>query len=182
MNHQPFENWLLSHEQLDPQQETELDQHVKSCAGCANLAQAWQNVEAELKRAPQAAPAPGFSHRWQAVLAQKRSKRQRRMIGWIIALNLAAALAIFTALNWEQLANLSFPGLLVSALYTLTLVFARIDSAQLLIRLLLETANPVILIMAATIVGTGICALSLTWMFSIYKIFLPQGVRNEARY
>jgi hypothetical protein len=182
MNHQPFEDWLFSNEPIGSQQEASLRQHLENCPSCASMAQAWRSVETEIVRTPQAAPTPGFGKRWQARLAQKRSAQQRSLAWWVIGFNLSAALGIFLALNWNRLTSLSLSKLLVSALYTVTLLFARIDSAEVLFKLLLEEVNPIILISVTALVGTSLCALSLAWIFSMWKIYLPQGVRNEARH
>jgi hypothetical protein len=179
MNHQPFEDWLLSKEPITPEQETELRQHLHDCPDCTNLAFTWQAVAQELERAPQAAPAPGFGNRWQARLAEKRAQKQRRFTWWVIGLNLSAALGIFLALNLHRLSSLSFSQLLVSALYTFTLILARIDSAEVLFKLFFSEVNPLIPLGIISVIGTSLSVLSLIWIFSMWKIFIPQGARNE---
>jgi uncharacterized membrane protein YhaH (DUF805 family) len=181
MNHQPFEDWLLSKEPLAQEQEADLRQHLQDCPSCANLATAWQAVEHEIKQTAQAAPAPGFSERWQARLVEKRTQKQRRLAWWVIGLNLSAALGIFLALNYNRLASLSFSKLLVSALYSLTLLFARIDSAEVLVKMLFEEVNPLIPLAVISLTGSILSLLCLVWIASLLKIYIPQGARNEAR-
>ena len=177
MNHQPFEDWLLSKEALTQEQEAELHQHLQDCLACTNLATAWQAVEHEIKQAPQAAPAPRFNERWQARLAEKRTQKQRRLAWWM-----SAALGILLALNWNRLAGLSFANLLVNALYSFTLLSARIESAETLARILFAEVNPLIPLGVISFTGCVLTLLCLIWIASMLKIFIPQGVRNEARH
>jgi anti-sigma factor RsiW len=180
MNHQPFEDWLLSDEALDPEQETNLRQHLTGCPKCTTLSQALQSVEQEMKRAPQVSPTPGFTGRWQARLAEKRAQKQRRLVWWAIGFNLSAALGIFLALYWNRLASFSFSKMLALALYSITLLFARIGSAQVLLKLFFEEVNPIFPIAFIAVVATGLSVLSLIWIVTMWKIYIPQGVRNEA--
>ena len=180
MNHQPFEDWLLSDQSLDVEQETSLRQHLTDCPKCTTLSQALQSVEQEMARAPQLSPAPGFAGRWQARLAEKRAQKQRRLVWWAIGINLSAALGIFLALNWNRLASISVAKVLALALYTITLLFARIGSAQVLLRLLFEDVNPIIPIAIIAMAATGLSVLSLIWIVMMWKIYIPQGARNEA--
>ena len=181
MNHQPFEEWLLSKEALTQEQEAALHQHLQDCLACTHLAAAWQTVEHEIKQAPLAAPAPGFNQRWQARMAEKRARMQRRLAWWMIGINLSAALGIFLALNWNRLASLSFTNLLVTALFSFTLLSARIESTEALVKILFTEVNPLIPLGMVSFIGCIVTLLCLIWIASMFKIFIPQGARNEAR-
>ena len=180
MNHQPFEDWLLSDEPLDQEQETSLRQHLTDCLKCTTLSQVWQSVEQELARTPQISPAPGFTERWQARLAEKRAQMQRRLVWWAIGFSSSAALGIFLALNWNRLASFSFSKLLALALYSFTMLFARIDSAQVLFKLFFEDVNPIFPVAFVAVIATGLSILSLIWIVTMWKIYIPQGARHEA--
>jgi hypothetical protein len=187
MNHQPFEEWLLSKEPLAQGQEADLRQHLQECPSCANLTTAWQAVAYEIKQTAQAAPAPGFSQRWQARLAEKHAQKQRRLAWWVMGLNLSTALGIFLALNWNHLANLSFSNLLVNGLYSLTLLFARIDSAEILVRMLFEEVNPLIPLAFISLTGSILSLLCLVWIASLIKIYnflgeYPKAVNPKANH
>jgi len=179
MNHQPFEDWLLSDEPIDQEQEANLRQHLNDCPQCTTLSQALQSVEQEMARTPQVSPASGFTERWQARLAAKLAQQQRRLVWCAIGFSLSAALGIFLALNWNRLASLSFSKLLALALYSITLTFARIGSAQVLFKLLLEDVNPVIPIAFVALFATSLSVLCLVWIVTMWKIYIPQGVRHE---
>jgi hypothetical protein len=47
MNHEPFETWILSQreENLSPQQQTDLLEHMDECPRCQQMSTNWANVE-----------------------------------------------------------------------------------------------------------------------------------------
>ncbi len=98
MNHIPYEDWLLSEEELDPAQQAELKEHLAGCESCRKLAQAWQSVAVTIQKAPEMAPAPGFTNRWRERLIEEKVKRQRHLTWLILALCLGGALASLTGL------------------------------------------------------------------------------------
>ena len=81
MNHQPFENWLLDDEALTPQQQRDLQNHLRGCAACSGIADA--NLALHTVRL--AAPEPGFADRFRMRLAaRQREQLRRQAIGTVI--------------------------------------------------------------------------------------------------
>ena len=81
MNHQPFEDWLLEEKPINPKQKLELEAHLRVCTYCSALA-ATGNALHSVKKA---APAVGFTVRFQERLAkQKAAERRRRFWGTIV--------------------------------------------------------------------------------------------------
>lgn len=81
MNHQPFEDWLLSEELSDPKQKLELEAHLRTCSYCSALAE----TGTALRMVKKVSPAAGFSARFQARLAvQKAAERRRRLWGAVL--------------------------------------------------------------------------------------------------
>lgn len=81
MNHRPFEDWLLEDRPLTPQEARELQAHVRSCAACAAIAES--NLTLHSTRL--AAPAAGFTDRFQLRLAaRRREQRWRQVIGTLV--------------------------------------------------------------------------------------------------
>jgi membrane-associated protease RseP (regulator of RpoE activity) len=81
MNHQPFEDWLLEEKPINPKQKLELEAHLRVCTYCSALA-ATGNALHSVKKA---APAVGFTVRFQERLAkQKAVERRRRFWGTIV--------------------------------------------------------------------------------------------------
>ena len=94
MNHQPFRDWLLSEEKLSADQIREMQEHVRSCESCRQIEGAWNQVESAFRAIPQAQPAPGFTNRWQANLAEYLAHKQKRR-GWMmIGLNVVIILSL----------------------------------------------------------------------------------------
>ncbi len=81
MNHRPFEDWLANDQPLTNEQKRELQIHLKDCLHCAALSE----VNLELRAAKMAAPAAGFTARFQSRLAAQRVRERRnRLIGVLI--------------------------------------------------------------------------------------------------
>jgi hypothetical protein len=81
MNHRPFEDWLLNEQPLNNDQKRELQTHLHDCAHCAALAE----VNLELRSVKMAAPAAGFTARFQTRLAAQRVRERRnRLVGVLI--------------------------------------------------------------------------------------------------
>lgn len=81
MNHRPFEDWLLNEQPLKPEQKRELQTHLLDCTHCTALAE----VNLELHSVKMAAPAAGFTARFQARLeGQRVRERRNRLVGALI--------------------------------------------------------------------------------------------------
>ncbi len=81
MNHRPFEDWLSNNQPLTSEQKRELQTHLQDCAHCTALAE----VDLELNSVKMAAPAAGFTLRFQKRLAAQRvHERRNRLIGALI--------------------------------------------------------------------------------------------------
>lgn len=82
MNHWPFEDWLADGQPLTKEQKRELQSHMQDCAHCAALAE----VNLELHSTRLAAPAPGFTERFQARLTAQRVRERRNRLAGILIL------------------------------------------------------------------------------------------------
>jgi len=81
MNHRPFEDWLLEDQQLTPQQERDLQAHVRTCTSCTAVAE----TNLALHAARLARPAAGFTDRFRVRLEQRRrEQRWRQVIGTLL--------------------------------------------------------------------------------------------------
>ena len=78
MNHRPFETWLLNEQPLTPEEKRDLQVHLQDCPHCTALAE----VNLELHSVKMAAPADGFTARFQKRLAEQRVRERRnRLVG-----------------------------------------------------------------------------------------------------
>jgi hypothetical protein len=109
MNHQPFKDWLLSEERLEAEQAQALQQHLRECADCRQIESAWADAHALIQRAPDAAPVPGFTTRWQARLAARRLQEQRRQAWAAIAVTGGVAFLLLVLFGTQVLNLLSSP-------------------------------------------------------------------------
>jgi hypothetical protein len=175
MNHQPFEEWLLSDEPLDETQTQSLQAHLDQCQECAPLAQAWKAVRYELAQAPEAAPKPGFTQRWQVRQAQRRFERQRRLAWLGTGLNLLAGFAIFIGLNADMLAGFSLHTMFISWFYTVASLMARAGQIQRLVVYALQNVPPAVTVSLWIVVATCFSLLAMLWIFSMWKILARKG-------
>ena len=108
MNHQPFDNWLLSEEPLPEDDNRALREHLSDCDQCRELEDAWINVANLFTEVPEVEPAPGFVNRWQATLeadqAAVRVMRQRWQ-SWIVLVLIANGAAMALLFMGVQLFN-----------------------------------------------------------------------------
>jgi anti-sigma factor RsiW len=173
LNHQHYEEWLLSGETLPPEPAKRLSEHLLTCEQCRVLSAGWQEVEQRLTRARLVPPAPGFTARWQARLNEERLRQKRRHALYFLAFSVGGILVLFTAL-----AVLFWP--LLQSPYTLVLALAlRVGSAITLVGDLTVIGKTVLLAFSRIIptslwVGILVAAFSLTviWIVALGKIAL----------
>jgi len=90
MDHRPFEDWLLDNPPLTTDQKYQLNTHLRTCSSCAALAE----VNLALKSVNVAAPAAGFTDRFQVRLAARKQALRRRNF-WGFALLTLSVLGVF---------------------------------------------------------------------------------------
>ncbi|OGO62912.1 MAG: hypothetical protein A2029_09100 [Chloroflexi bacterium RBG_19FT_COMBO_47_9] len=118
MNHQPFRDWLLSEEKLSAEQIREMQEHVRSCESCRQTESAWTQVESAFRAIPQAQPAPGFTSRWQAHLAEYLAHKQKRR-GWMmISLNVVITISLLILVITQLWSLVQAPGPYLVAWFT----------------------------------------------------------------
>jgi len=118
MNHQPFRDWLLSDEKLSADQDHELQEHISSCDSCKEIKSAWLEVDSTLHKSPQVEPAPGFTIRWQAYLAEYLERKQKRR-GWMmIGLNSVIIIALLGLVASQLWSLIQTPGPFLVAWFT----------------------------------------------------------------
>lgn len=80
MNHQMYEEWALMPDYLSPEELQSLKQHLRECESCRQLSANWTKVEGLLMEAKPVEPAPGFTARFSASLAQRKAKEHKRQV------------------------------------------------------------------------------------------------------
>lgn len=178
MSHQPFEAWILDNDTLPPADRRALQEHVAECAQCRKLQTRWQAVRMELRARPMAAPAPGFTQRWKAGLAERRAREQRKQAWKIFGLLVAGALFVSLLMGVYAMAT-STPA------DWLTALVRSFSSSRDLIHLGIESvqawlaSTPLALNIALWIYLTvALCLLSLVWVLILWRTTIV-GVLNQ---
>ncbi len=172
MNHQPFEDWLLTEKLISPRQKLELDAHLRICSYCSSLAETGR----ALRTVKIVSPAAGFSARFQQRLAlQRAAERRRRRWGAILftfgglAMLLWAAgpyLASFVASPASWIAALIEWGV-----FLITTLQALGQAGSVLVRMLPSFLSPFIVM----VLFSGLAGVGLLWSVSIWR-FAQRGV------
>ena len=174
MNHQPFEEWLLTEKLISPKQKLDLDAHLRICSYCSALAETGK----ALLTAKKVSPAAGFNTRFQARLAmQKAAERRRRR--WGTVLFTFGGLVMLMWLLGPYLASFAAaPATWIAAMiewvvFLITTLQAIAQASSVLLRMLPEFLSPFIFM----VVVSAFAGIGLLWSVSIWRfVRVPRGV------
>jgi hypothetical protein len=107
MNHQPFENWLLSEEPLSTEDAQALSEHLRTCEICRTRQSTWSAMSQLIRSTPALSPAPGFATRWHERLTESRRIAHRRQVGILLFImaSIASMLLILIGTQAVQMMN-----------------------------------------------------------------------------
>jgi predicted anti-sigma-YlaC factor YlaD len=182
MTHQPYEDWMFEAPQdLDPQQMLELNSHLALCAGCRALAGSLGQAEALLRRQEQAAPADGFSLRFEERLAAERSRRHNRQTLLTFLLALAGVGGLILGLGgliWPYRSMLD--GSLWAGVYQFISALAVVQMVGQFLSVFLRSAFAALPI-ALWVLGLGLLSqLAVLWVVSFRVLTNPRRmITNE---
>jgi len=179
MNHKPFHEWMhaLLDGDLAPASRRELEVHLGECGECQATWTTLSEVQRLLRAEPPLAPRPGFSGRFQARLAQRRS-RPRLMWGGLAlglgtvgaaALVVPVGLGVFIAALRVAQEPATVLALVASLNVTLAVADTVFSALQIAVRALFESAVSNPLTYAFSVVGL---ALAVLWLYVMRR--LPQ--------
>jgi hypothetical protein len=120
MSHQPFEAWILDHENLPITDRRALQAHMDTCPQCQRLHRQWGGVRQDLQARRMAAPAPGFTQRWKTSLVERRAQAQRKQAWRIFGILLGSALFIFLLMAIYVMATTTPTDWLIAVVRTLS--------------------------------------------------------------
>ena len=176
MNHLPFETWLLNEQPLSPDQQRDLNLHLRECEHCTALAE----VNLALRSVKMAAPVAGFTARFQKRLEAQRALERRNRLAGVSVLTFGALgltlwlagplLASFIGSPAEWIAAL---GAFLWALLSMAQAIG--DIGSILLRVLPGFIPPFVwLVILSAISGFG-----LLWAVSIWRLtrFSARSVR-----
>lgn len=179
--HKPYHAWMqdLLDGALAAPARRQLEEHLAGCSACQADWAALSAVDRFFKAAPLAAPRPGFGGRFQARLAQRRSRP--RLVWGAVALGLGAVglsavvVPLGAALIWSLLRAAQQPATLLalttSATATLGFFETVVDALVIAGRGLLAAAADNPLAWAAAVLAL---ALTAVWLVVMGKL-VPQG-------
>jgi hypothetical protein len=174
MNHRPFEDWLLDDQPLSPQQQRDLQAHVRSCASCAAIAES--NLALHATRL--ASPAPGFAGRFQVRLEKRRRQQRWMQVIGTIVLVLGGLGLVYWLAGPLLMAALSSPAswITVGVGYFIFLVTSlRVigEAGSILLHVLPEFISPA----GWAVLIAGAAGLGALWALTIRRVTrIPQGV------
>jgi hypothetical protein len=174
MNHQPFKEWLLSEEPLSPEQTRALQDHQQSCESCRQLEAAWTDVNDLFQRLPQAAPASGFTSRWQERLAAQQLQKQRRQ-AWIgLGVTALGAMSLLILLGIQISSIMRSPSQLVLLwISQVTSLYSVLYALQGFVEVLFRVV-PVVPI-TGVILAIGIFSfLSVLWIVTYHQLVIAR--------
>jgi hypothetical protein len=179
MDHRYFEDWLLSDQPLDAEQRRELQLHLRTCAYCARQAE----VNLALRASKPAAPAPGFTTRWQARLAAQRQADRRRFTFGVLSLVFSGLLVLGFYAGPVAAAFAASPSTWIQswAGYFISLA-AMVKSFTQAISVLADIIPDFIPAYGWLVALSSIGGFILLWSVSIWKFTrMPKGIHHEVR-
>ena len=174
MNHQPFEEWLLTEKLVSPKERLDLDDHLRICSYCSALAETGKALHSVKK----VSPAAGFSARFQARLAAQRAAELRRK-RWGAVLFTFGGLVMLMWITGPYLASfLAAPATWIAvliewAVFVFTTLQAVGQAGSVLLRMLPGFLSP----FAFMVLVSAIAGIGLLWSVSIWRfVRVPRGV------
>ena len=178
MEHQLFETWIIDEIELTADQSEALAAHLKECPTCRQLSQSWKKVAARLEAAPAAQPAPGFSQRFQASLAERRLHQQQLQIRRLLLFLVLGSILSFFTLVVLTLTSASPVDLIVSGLQNLTQLFVNFEILQHGVVSLFSSVPLIIPVALWIVVTSAFAILALIWAIALWRISF-QGVYQK---
>lgn len=178
MEHQPYETWILEDASRTDEQERALQAHLQECAQCRRLLEGWKAVHSEIQVASTASPAPGFSRRFQASLAERRLMQQKLQVRRTLLGLGTGILVLFLALVVSLLLTSSPIDWMVKLMEFVLRAISDISTLQRFASSWLQ-AMPLSLSLAVWILfSTGFVLLVAGFGFTLWRV-VTQGVHNH---
>ncbi len=178
MNHQPFDTWIFTEEELSEQEKSELDEHLQACAQCQKLSRGWKAAFQEIHATAVISPAAGFSQRWQYSLAGRRIRQQQRQARLFFLLLAGTALAVLLSLGIHMVATTSPLDWAIAGFQLVIHVIQRVDEVQTFVNTWIPSIPVFVPIILWIFLSSTLCFLTIGWVFSIWRISSKGGLRR----
>jgi hypothetical protein len=171
MSHQPFETWILDHNRgnLSIDNRRELQTHLATCIQCQRLERRWQAVHQELRTLPMIAPATGFTRRWQAGLAERRVREQRKLAWQIFGALFGAALFILMVLGGYIIATTTPSEWLIAFIRTTESSRVFLQMAIYIVQDWFSTTSFALNLAVWIYLTVTLCILTLLWVTVLWR-------------
>lgn len=177
MSHQPFETWMLDQNNLTTEQEAALQAHLANCADCRKIQTGWQAAHLSLKSVRMSRPAPGFSHRFSASLAERRALQAHRRQVRNLILGLSLGLIATAALLAAVIFTFSSPAeMLVNGVEAITVGINRWNQVTHVFMAALQ--QPIFLVIWI-LITCGVSFVACVWFFTLWRISVQGAQKNE---
>ena len=174
MNHLPFEDWLLNDTPVTREQQRELDLHLRNCEYCSALLETGKL----LKTTQMAAPAAGFTTRFQIRLAERKVAERKRKLWGALLFALGGLALLMWIVGPYLMSFFASPATWISAIvgwlvYLGTTLFALFDAGLVILSVVPNFLPPFVwMILFSAFAGVG-----LLWSVSIWRfVRAPRGV------
>ncbi len=169
MSHQPFEDWILDPITLSADDRRALQAHLMECKQCQKLERRWIAVHQQLRTRRMAAPAAGFTARWQASLAERKAREHRRQAWKIFGFLFGGALFILLLLAVYSAATTTPAEWLIALARTYTSSTSMIDLANYAVQSWFSR-TPIALNIALWIyMAITLCGLLMVWALIFWR-------------
>ena len=174
MNHRPFEDWLLDDQPLTPEQKRDLQSHLKLCTSCAAIA----DSNLALHTIHVVSPVPGFTDRFQARLAHRRSGQKWRQFAGTLVLVLGGLGLLYWAAGPVIQEAFSSPAEWITTavsyfLFVLTSLQALSEAGNILLRVVPNFVSPADLFIISVLIS-GFFFWGIVSIWRVKRV--PQGV------
>lgn len=169
MSHQPFEDWIIDPVSLNAEDRRALQAHLDGCQQCQRLERRWTAVHQQLRARRMAAPAPGFSARWQASLAERKEREKRRQAWRIFGFLFGGAVFILLLLAVYSVATTTPAEWLIAFAETLISTESMIDLANYAVQSWVSSTPLALNIALWIYLAIMVCCLSLVWGLIVWR-------------
>lgn len=177
MNHQPYEDWLISEDPILPEQNCELQDHLRNCDSCRQLSEFWLDIQTLLHVPQQVRPHAGFSARWLTRFEEQERKNKQRQ-SWIMLIltgGVAVFLLLMMGVNIITSVDQPLQLLLIGTnklIEWLTVIKAINEVLSALVELVSFMIPPVWWVLLAGMISL----LCLLWFYSLRQLIQPRRI------
>ena len=168
MNHHPYEEWILSDEELSPADHASLQEHLAGCQNCRQLENRWQAARLQINREGLAAPVAGFTIRWQKNLPDRINRLETQSARRFLFIILAASAAMLAGWVISLLLNNPSASIATSLIKLTANAILVIQGIKYMVVPALRSIPLVYILAGLSMVGFTVLVLAAVWAGAIW--------------